>query len=237
MRAPAGPARVSAGTAPRSDRGGRDSRAPDRGRRCHSSPARPTGPARAARPARRACVRDRRPDVIGSQPCRAERSVDQIVVSVGPYMFHSSPPPARAVGERAGSASPPQSAVRPGRPGQPASSNRRQVAGVACIRVIAVRSARRAGARGSTPSRARRCTTARPRRAAATARGRRCRRTASSPPAARRLAEPGRCAHRRDEVGERAVRISTPFGSPGRAGGVNHVGELFRVALARRQVR
>ena len=73
--------------------------------------------------------------------------VDQMVVSVGPYMFHSSPPSAsRRSASSRGSASPPHSILRPGVPVQPLSSSSRQVAGVACNTVTLAqrRSARRA---------------------------------------------------------------------------------------------
>ena len=63
-------------------------------------------------------------------------TVDQIVVSVGPYRFHSSPPPASSgAASSGGSASPPHSIRSPGPPVQPASSSSRHVAGVACSTV------------------------------------------------------------------------------------------------------
>src|SRR5436305_503621 len=58
---------------------------------------------------------------------------DQIVVSVGPYMFHNSRQRGRSSEARsAGSASPPHNAFNLGAPFQPESTNIRQVAGVAC---------------------------------------------------------------------------------------------------------
>ncbi len=70
------------------------------------------------------------PIEIGPSPTSA--TADQMVVSVGPYMFHSSTPPDRSRrASSAGSASPPASAFSPGAPGQPASSSIRQVDGVA----------------------------------------------------------------------------------------------------------
>ena len=61
---------------------------------------------------------------------------DQMVVSVGPYMFHNSPQRGSKVTARSGGrASPPQSAFKLRSPVQPASTNMRQVTGVACITV------------------------------------------------------------------------------------------------------
>src|SRR5689334_14239002 len=62
--------------------------------------------------------------------------VDQIVVSVGPYMFQSEEQ--RVINSRAnsdGSASPPQRTFISLRPAQPCSISILQVAGVACITV------------------------------------------------------------------------------------------------------
>src|SRR5262249_35270408 len=59
-------------------------------------------------------------------------TVDQMVVSVGPYMFHRQPQ--RSIKDSAnagGSDSPPQRILRFGDPSQPASSSNRHVAGVA----------------------------------------------------------------------------------------------------------
>ncbi|GAA3214906.1 hypothetical protein GCM10010532_041610 [Dactylosporangium siamense] len=65
---------------------------------------------------------------------------DHTVVSVGPYMFHSSPVRARIASARsAGSASPPLSARSPDAPAQPSSTSIRQVAGVACMTVARTR--------------------------------------------------------------------------------------------------
>src|SRR4051812_30617759 len=61
------------------------------------------------------------------------RQVDQIVVSVGPYMFQSSAQ--RGISLRARSdviGSPPQSTFNPGAPGQPDASSNLHVVGVAC---------------------------------------------------------------------------------------------------------
>src|SRR5215469_10923487 len=61
---------------------------------------------------------------------------DQMVVSVGPYMFHSSAQRARRSLANSGTSdSPPQKARNCFEPGQPASIKARQVAGVACITV------------------------------------------------------------------------------------------------------
>jgi len=65
------------------------------------------------------------------------RMLDQIVVSVGPYMFHN--PPTRLRSQPAnspGNASPPHNAFRLERPSQCAARNNRHVAGVACIIVM-----------------------------------------------------------------------------------------------------
>ena len=65
--------------------------------------------------------------------------VDQTVVSVGPYRFHSAPRgPVRASSCSArsgGRPSPPISTLKPSWPCQPASISKRQVDGVACITV------------------------------------------------------------------------------------------------------
>ena len=61
---------------------------------------------------------------------------DQMVVSVGPYIFHNSAQRGSSAAARSpGNASPPQSTFKPRSPGQPASINMRQVTGVACITV------------------------------------------------------------------------------------------------------
>src|SRR6267143_2625403 len=61
---------------------------------------------------------------------------DQIVVSVGPYMFQSSPHLAnKSFARSRDRASPPQSTLKRSLPVHPASISRRQVAGVACITV------------------------------------------------------------------------------------------------------
>ncbi len=76
--------------------------------------------------------------------------VDQIVVSVGPYMFHRSRP--RAISSSAsagGSASPPQSARSPGVPFHPESTSIRHVVGVACMAVAPDSRIRAASAAGS----------------------------------------------------------------------------------------
>ncbi len=76
--------------------------------------------------------------------------VDQTVVSVGPYIFQSSPTrDSRASASSVGSASPPHSAFHCGPPRQPASSNKRHVDGVACRVSILCSSSR---ARRRTPS-------------------------------------------------------------------------------------
>src|SRR3989442_12447928 len=63
-------------------------------------------------------------------------SDDQIVVSVGPYMFQSSRHLAsKSFARLRDRASPPQSTLKRSLPIHPASINMRQVAGVACITV------------------------------------------------------------------------------------------------------
>src|SRR5688572_16118226 len=59
-------------------------------------------------------------------------SVDQTVVSVGPYTFHSSPTFGRsAAASSGGIGSPPHSAFRPRSPAHPDAASTRQVEGVA----------------------------------------------------------------------------------------------------------
>src|SRR5260370_31710153 len=60
---------------------------------------------------------------------------DQMVVSVGPYMFQSSPSSSNSFASFLGRASPPQNILSPGDPVQPISRSKRHVAGVACITV------------------------------------------------------------------------------------------------------
>jgi len=75
-----------------------------------------------------------RPIVNGSPSVVTRFAVDQIVVSVGPYMFHNSKSRStNASASASGNASPPHNALKPGRPRQPESTSIRQVVGVACI--------------------------------------------------------------------------------------------------------
>ena len=80
--------------------------------------------------------------------------VDQMVVSVGPYMFHSSAHRGSSARTRSGGrASPPHRIFRLGEPLHPAATSARHSAGVACITVQAdsrIRSIRRAGSRVSS---------------------------------------------------------------------------------------
>ena len=80
--------------------------------------------------------------------------VDQIVVSVGPYMFHSSAQRGSSARARSGGrASPPHKTLRFGEPLHPAATSARHSAGVACITVHAesrIRSIRRRGSRVSS---------------------------------------------------------------------------------------
>src|SRR5437899_1692281 len=69
-------------------------------------------------------------------PGSTRHADDHTVVSVGPYMFQTAATRRSSSSARSrDSASPPHSTFRPGFPPQPDSSNRRQVAGVACITV------------------------------------------------------------------------------------------------------
>ncbi len=75
----------------------------------------------------------------GSSPGSTLQTVDQIVVSVGPYMFQNEP--LRSSSWSASSrdkASPPQSTFNCGLPCQPASISILQVAGVAWITFVPV---------------------------------------------------------------------------------------------------
>ena len=169
---------------------------------------------------------------------RSRAQVDQTVVSVGPYMFHSSPARAeQRLGQRPrGSASPPHSALNAAPPRQPASSSMRQVAGVACMTVDA--GASRAGLAARAPSLASVARgehdLRRPRPAAAAARAPRCRRTAWSPrPGASSAASPGARASRARKFDHRAMRHAHALGLAGRARGVDQVGERLAVDRGR----
>ena len=71
-----------------------------------------------------------------SWPSAIWHRVDQMVVSVGPYIFHSEPTRgSNCCARSSGSASPPHRTFRSGWPGQPVASSKRQVTGVACITV------------------------------------------------------------------------------------------------------
>jgi len=76
-----------------------------------------------------------RPKSMGPAPCFW--ASDQIVVSVGPYMFHTSPGP-RSSASFWSSASPPHRILSPFG-SSPVSINMRHNAGVACIMVVAER--------------------------------------------------------------------------------------------------
>src|SRR5690242_5388336 len=75
-----------------------------------------------------------RPIEITSEPADVTGYTDdQIVVSVGPYMFHNWPHRgSNCAASSPGNASPPQSALRRELPFHPLSRRIRQVAGVAC---------------------------------------------------------------------------------------------------------
>src|SRR6266700_4766512 len=77
-----------------------------------------------------------RPMEIVSSPGLILQTLDQIVVSVEPYIFQREAPfDNNCRARERGSASPPQSILRRGFPCQPAASSRCQVTGVACITV------------------------------------------------------------------------------------------------------
>ena len=131
---------------------------------------------------------------------------------------------------RAASASPPYSAVRPGSPVQPSSTSIRHVVGVACITVTPARAAgQRRQPRRIEHGRPGRRSPAGPRAATAgRSRAPRGRTTTSSPPARRRRAElPGSRRHRpARKLTTFAVLDLDALGPPGRARGVDHVGQL-----------
>nr|WP_314413679.1 hypothetical protein [Streptomyces sp. DSM 40484] len=88
-------------------------------------------------------------DPIAGTPPPTGSHTDQIVVSVGPYMFHT--PAVRstnAPAKESGSASPPHNARRPGTPSQPSDTSICHVAGVACITVTPARTNSPANAPG-----------------------------------------------------------------------------------------
>jgi len=76
--------------------------------------------------------------MLGAPPPLCTRcSDDQIVVSVGPYIFHSAAPPFMSSSARGrGRASPPVRRVMPGPPLQPASTRRLHREGVAWTKLI-----------------------------------------------------------------------------------------------------
>ena len=149
----------------------------------------------------------------------------QIVASVGPYRFHRSTPRSRSWSARAtGRASPPQSAVRPGRPFHPASTSMRHVAGVACM-TVAPASSRSCASRTGSDASARDATT----RWAPVTKGSHsssaamskdrvvtATRTSSGP-------RPGHAAVAFEEADQAPVRDLHPLGAPGRPRGVDDV--------------
>ena len=77
-----------------------------------------------------------RPTGTGPVPVVTGWTSDQMVVSVGPYMFQTAMPRTRRASARSRvRGSPPHSTRRPGWPGHPVASRARQVAGVACMTV------------------------------------------------------------------------------------------------------
>src|SRR6185436_20341479 len=79
------------------------------------------------------------PSGIGPAALSTLCTVDQMVVSVGPYMFHSEPERSRRDRASAGgNASPPHNALNVGPPDQPASIRSRHVDGVACMTVASL---------------------------------------------------------------------------------------------------
>src|SRR5882757_10856895 len=75
------------------------------------------------------------PIVTGPSPGETRDVADQMVVSVGPYIFQSSPNSISSFASFLGRASPPQNILSPEEPVQPTSRSKRHVAGVACITV------------------------------------------------------------------------------------------------------
>jgi hypothetical protein len=72
------------------------------------------------------------PIATAPSPDSTRSTEDQTVVSVGPYMFQSSPPHfSKLSASFRGIASPPHNILSDGYPSQPASSNSRHVTGVA----------------------------------------------------------------------------------------------------------
>ena len=70
----------------------------------------------------------------GPSPLPTSSTADQMVVSVGPYMFHTEAQRSRSASANSrDQASPPHSAFKRPSPSQPDSINNRQVVGVACI--------------------------------------------------------------------------------------------------------
>ena len=147
---------------------------------------------------------------------RMRSSVDQTVVSVGPYRFHKA---LQRDSSRVASAllrvSPPHSAVSSGSPRQPASNSIAQVAGTACIRVGRLRRMRSISAGPSSSS----CGGASSRRAP-TVSGRKNSRAAmsndgvASDSSVSPASQPGsRCIETRKLTSARC-EMSTPLGSP-----------------------
>src|SRR5207253_10425585 len=101
----------------------------------HNSPDTPTGTNWQFRSSKYICVLAMgRPIEIGEMGESIFVSVDQIVVSVGPYMFHNSPQRgSSSLANSRDKASPPHSTLSLWSPFQPASISIRQVAGVACM--------------------------------------------------------------------------------------------------------
>src|SRR5256885_15735010 len=69
------------------------------------------------------------PRVTGPWPDSTHEVADQMVVSVGPYIFHTSPRSTSSLASSRGRASPPHKILRRGGVVQPASRRSRQVAG------------------------------------------------------------------------------------------------------------
>src|SRR3989442_854347 len=101
----------------------------------YSSPTAPSGTGLRYASRTKVCVLAiGRPMGIGPAAEVPRWTVDQMVVSVGPYIFHNSLHRGRSSFARSGGRdSPPQRTLRVDEPLQPASTSARHVAGVACI--------------------------------------------------------------------------------------------------------
>ena len=192
------------------------SRAPPRRRRCAARRRRRRAPAAVAIEHVHRRVRDRPADRHRSLTGLDAQTADQIVVSVGPYMFHTSPRPPSSASARSRGA--PRRRTAPSgaaSPRQPASISMRHVAGVACMTVAPAAAIAAASARRPWPRRRRRCTTRAPGSAA---------RTVSSPEMSNDIVvtasstssrvRPGSCRIERRKFASARCSMTTPLGLP-----------------------